>query len=42
MQLRRLANLEQQKLIDEYAVVIKTIAYLSDLLGRTHKQLQLM
>ena len=33
MQLRRLANLERQKILDEYAEVIKTIAYLEDLLA---------
>jgi DNA gyrase subunit A len=32
MQLRRLANLERQKILDEYAELVKTIAYLEDLL----------
>ena len=33
MQLRRLANLERQKILDEYAEVIKSIAHLEDLLA---------
>jgi DNA gyrase subunit A len=33
MQLRRLANLERQKIADEYAELVKTIAYLEDLLA---------
>ncbi|GAH50199.1 unnamed protein product, partial [marine sediment metagenome] len=33
MQLRRLANLERRKLLDEYAELVKTIAYLEDLLA---------
>ncbi len=33
MQLRRLANLERQKIADEYAELVKTIAYLEDLLS---------
>jgi DNA gyrase subunit A len=33
MQLRRLANLERQKILDEYAGVLKTISYLEDLLA---------
>jgi DNA gyrase subunit A len=33
MQLRRLANLERQKLLDEYAEIIKNISYLEDLLA---------
>ncbi|HEX9017386.1 MAG TPA: DNA topoisomerase (ATP-hydrolyzing), partial [Chloroflexota bacterium] len=33
MQLRRLAVLERQKIMDEYAEVLKTIAYLEDLLA---------
>ncbi len=37
MQLRRLANLERQKILDEYAEVIKTISYLEDLLANTKK-----
>ena len=32
MQLRRLANLERKKILDEYAELVKTIAYLEDLL----------
>jgi len=37
MQLRRLANLERQKLLDEYAEVVKTIAYLEDLLANPRR-----
>jgi len=37
MQLRRLARLEQQKIIDEYNEVLKTIAYLEDLLANPKK-----
>ena len=37
MQLRRLANLERQKILDEYAEVVKTIAYLEDLLGNPRR-----
>jgi len=33
MQLRRLANLERQKILDEYTGVLKTISYLEDLLA---------
>ena len=33
MQLRRLANLERSKILEEYAEVLKTIAYLEDLAG---------
>ncbi|MCL0057707.1 DNA gyrase subunit A [Dehalococcoidales bacterium] len=33
MQLRRLANLERRKIVDEYAEVLRTIAYLEDLLA---------
>ncbi|MFC1945955.1 DNA gyrase subunit A [Chloroflexota bacterium] len=33
LQLRRLANLERQKILDEYAEVLKTISYLEALLG---------
>ncbi len=39
MQLRRLANLERQKILDEYAEVLKTIAYLEDLLANPVKVL---
>ena len=42
MQLRRLANLERQKILDEYAEVIKTISYLEDLLANTKKILGLV
>ncbi len=37
MQLRRLAALERQKITDEYAEVIKQIAYLEDLLANPRK-----
>jgi DNA gyrase subunit A len=37
MQLRRLASLERQKIEDEYAEVIKTIAYLEDLLSNPRR-----
>jgi DNA gyrase subunit A len=37
MQLRRLASLERQKIEDEYAEVIKTIAYLEDLLANPRR-----
>ncbi|MFC1967757.1 DNA gyrase subunit A, partial [Chloroflexota bacterium] len=37
MQLRRLANLERQKIIDEYTEVLKRIAYLEDLLSNAKK-----
>jgi DNA gyrase subunit A len=33
LQLRRLANLERQKILDEYTEVLKTIAYLEELLA---------
>jgi DNA gyrase subunit A len=42
MQLRRLANLERQKILDEYAEVIKTISYLEDVLANTKKILGLV
>ncbi len=42
MQLRRLANLERQKILDEYAEVVKTIAYLEDLLGNPRRILALV
>ncbi len=42
MQLRRLAHLEQQKIIDEYNEVVKTIAYLEDLLANPKKILFLV
>ncbi len=37
MQLRRLAALERQKINDEYAELLKTIAYLEDLLANPRK-----
>ncbi len=37
MQLRRLANLERQKIQDEYAELLKTIAYLEDLLANPRR-----
>ncbi|MFH1652275.1 MAG: DNA gyrase subunit A [Chloroflexota bacterium] len=37
MQLRRLANLERQKILDEYAEIVKKIAYLEDLLGNPRR-----
>jgi DNA gyrase subunit A len=37
MQLRRLAALERQKIEDEYAALMETIAYLRDLLANPHK-----
>ncbi len=42
MQLRRLANLERQKILDEYAGVVKTIAYLEDLLSNPRRILVLI
>jgi DNA gyrase subunit A len=42
MQLRRLANLERQKLLDEYAELVKTIAYLEDLLANPRRILLLI
>ncbi|HHJ06946.1 MAG TPA: DNA gyrase subunit A, partial [Anaerolineae bacterium] len=42
MQLRRLAALERQKIEDEYQEVMKTIAYLQDLLANPQKVLQLI
>jgi DNA gyrase subunit A len=42
MQLRRLANLERQKIQDEYAEVVKTIAYLEDLLANPRRILILI
>ena len=42
MQLRRLANLEQRKLLDEYAEVVKTIAYLEGLLSSSKRKLLLI
>ncbi len=42
LQLRRLAALERQRLEDEYAEVMKTIAYLLDLLAHAEKMLALI
>ncbi|MBI2859906.1 MAG: DNA gyrase subunit A [Chloroflexi bacterium] len=42
MQLRRLANLERQKILDEYAEVLKTISYLEDLLANPRRVLSLI
>ena len=42
MQLRRLAQLEQKKIVDEYAEVVKNIAYLEDLLANPKKILFLI
>ncbi len=37
LQLRRLVALEQQKIMDEYTQVLKTIGYLEDLLANPRK-----
>jgi DNA gyrase subunit A len=42
MQLRRLAQLEQKKIVDEYSEVVKNIAYLEDLLANPKKILFLI
>ncbi|MFC1929288.1 DNA gyrase subunit A [Chloroflexota bacterium] len=42
MQLRRLANLERKKILDEYAEVLKTISYLEDLLANSRRMLALI
>ncbi len=42
MPLRRLAKLEQDKITEEYAVVIKNISYLEDLLANPRKVLSLV
>jgi len=42
MQLRRLANLERKKILDEYAELVKTIAYLQDLLANPRRVLLLV
>ncbi len=42
MMLRQLANLERQKILDEYQEVLKRIAYLQDLLDNPHKILLLV
>ncbi|OGO19305.1 MAG: DNA gyrase subunit A [Chloroflexi bacterium RBG_16_50_11] len=42
MQLRRLASLERQKIEEEYAEVVKTIAYLEDLLANPRRILSVI
>jgi DNA gyrase subunit A len=42
MQLRRLANLERRKIQEEYAELVKTIAYLEDLLANPRRILVLI
>jgi len=42
MQLRRLANLERQKILDEYTGLLKTISYLGDLLANPRRMLILI
>jgi DNA gyrase subunit A len=42
MQLRRLAALERQQIVDEYTELLKTIAYLEDLLANRRKVLMLV
>ncbi len=42
MQLRRLANLERKKILDEYKDVLKTISHLEDLLANPEKILKLV
>jgi DNA gyrase subunit A len=42
MQLRRLANLERQKILDEYTGLLKTISYLEDLLANPRRMLILI
>ena len=42
MQLRRLANLERSKILEEYEGLLKTIAYLEDLLANKKKILYLV
>jgi len=42
MQLRRLANLERKKILEEYGEVVKTIAYLEDLLANPRRILVLI
>ena len=42
MQLRRLANLERSKVLDEYAEVVKSISYLEDLLANPRRMLLLI
>ncbi len=42
MQLRRLANLERRKVLEEYAQLVKTIAYLEELLANPRRMLLLI
>ncbi len=42
MQLRRLANLERQKVFDEYTEILKNISYLEDLLANPRRVLLLI
>ena len=42
MQLRRLANLERRKILDEYTEVLKNISYLGDLLANPRRMLLLI
>jgi len=42
MQLRRLANLERKKILDEYQEVLKTIAYLEELLANPRRMMMLI
>ena len=42
MQLRRLANLERLKILEEYAEVVKTIAYLEELLANPRRMMLLI
>jgi DNA gyrase subunit A len=42
MQLRRLANLERKKILDEYKDILKTIGHLEDLLANPEKVLKLI
>ncbi len=42
MQLRRLANLERRKVLDEYTEVVKNIAYLEELLANPRRMLLLI
>ena len=42
MQLRRLANLERKKILDEYTEVLKAISYLEDLLANPRRMLVLI
>ncbi len=42
MQLRRLANLERKKILDEYKDILKTIAHLENLLANPEKILKLI